>query len=223
MNITDEMLYAAAPEAAERWLDTLPKREDCGHDFSLTFEASISALLRRRRKRRWKTLALLAAVIAALAALLVGVGAERKDDYRVYAAQEEGFVSYLVRPRIEQAEQDFHPLTPGWLPEGFTLESLSAEDGSCSSKFRSDAEGASFYLNQWSGEERSAVLLGEYQIEHVDAGGEDAVWITNQPEEAWNDTRLLLWTNGPYAFILSGGEAGLDLETMIRVAENLKW
>ena len=29
MNITDEMLYAAAPEAAERWLDTLPKREDC--------------------------------------------------------------------------------------------------------------------------------------------------------------------------------------------------
>jgi len=78
-------------------------------------------------------------------------------------------------------------------------------------------------LNQWSGEERSAVLLGEYQIEHVDAGGEDAVWIANQPEEAWNDTRLLLWTNGPYAFILSGGEAGLDLETMIRVAENLKW
>ena len=90
MNITDEMLYAAAPEAAERWLDTLPKREDCGHDFSLTFEASMSALLRRRRKRRWKTLTLLAAVIAALGALLVGVGAERKDDYRVYAAQEEG-------------------------------------------------------------------------------------------------------------------------------------
>jgi len=148
LNITDEMLYAAAPEAAERWLDTLPGREDCGHNFSLTFEASMSALLRRRRKRRWKTLTLLAAVIAALGALLVGVGAERKDDYRVYAAQEEGFVSYLVRPRIEQAEQDFHPLTPGWLPEGFTLESLSAEDGSCSSKFRSDAEGASFYLRK---------------------------------------------------------------------------
>ena len=54
MNITDEMLYAAAPEAAERWLDTLPGREDCGHDFSLTFEASMAPILRRRRKRRWK-------------------------------------------------------------------------------------------------------------------------------------------------------------------------
>ena len=43
MNITDEMLYAAAPEAAERWLDTLPGREDCGHNFSLTFEASMWA------------------------------------------------------------------------------------------------------------------------------------------------------------------------------------
>ena len=54
MNITDEMLYAAAPEAAERWLDTLPGREDCGHNFSLTFEASMASLLRRRRKRRWR-------------------------------------------------------------------------------------------------------------------------------------------------------------------------
>ncbi|WP_304965299.1 DUF4367 domain-containing protein [uncultured Oscillibacter sp.] len=223
MNITDEMLYAAAPEAAERWLDTLPGREDCGHNFSLTFEASMAPILRRRRKRRWRTLALLAAVIAALAALLVTVGAERKDDYRVYAAQEDGFISYLVRPRMEQAAQDFHPLTPGWLPEGYALESFSAEGGSCSSSFRSAAEGTSFRLDQWSSEERSAVLLGNFQIDQADVGGEDAIWIANQPEEEWDDTRLFLWTNGPYAFILSGGEAGLDLDTAIRIAENLKW
>nr|WP_325211201.1 DUF4367 domain-containing protein [uncultured Oscillibacter sp.] len=223
MNITDEMLYAAAPEAAERWLDTLPGREDCGHGFSLTFEASMAPILRRRRKRHWKTLALLAAVVAALGALLVGVGAERKDDYRVYAAQEDGFISYLVRPRMEQEAQDFHPLSPGWLPEGYALESFSAEGSSCSSSFRNTAEDASFYLVQWSGEERSAVLLGNFQIEQADVGGEDAIWIANQPEEEWDDTRLFLWTNGPYAFILSGGEAGLDLDTMIRIAENLKW
>lgn len=223
MNITDEMLSAAAPEAAKRWLGTLPGREDCGHDFSLTFEASMAALLRRRRRRRWKTLALLAAVIGALAALLVGVGAERKDDYRVYAAQEDGFVSYLVRPRTDQTDQAFHPLSPGWLPEGYALESFSSEDGSCSSRFRGGAEGAFFHLDQWSGEERSAVLLGEYQIDRVDIGGEEAVWIAKPSGKEEGDTRLLLWTNGPYAFILSGGEAGLDIDTMIRIAENLNW
>ena len=53
MNFTDEALRAAAAEAAERWLDTLPKREDCGHDFSLTFQASMGPLLRRGRRRRY--------------------------------------------------------------------------------------------------------------------------------------------------------------------------
>lgn len=223
MNITDKMLYAAARSAAERWLDTLPGREDCGHDFSLTFEASMAALLRRRRRRRWKTLALLAAVVGALAALLVGVGAERKDDYRVYAAQDDGFISYLVRPRTDQAAQDFRPLSPGWLPEGYALESFSSEGSSCSFRFRGGAEGMSFHLSQWSGEERSAVLLGEYQINRVDVDGEEAVWIAKPPGKEEDDTRLLLWTNGPYAFILSGGEAGLDLDTMIRISENLNW
>ena len=52
MNFTDEALRAAAAEAAERWLDTLPKREDCGHDFSLTFQASMGPLLRRGRRRQ---------------------------------------------------------------------------------------------------------------------------------------------------------------------------
>lgn len=223
MNITDEMLYAAAPEAAERWLDTLPGREDCGHEFSLTFEASMAPVLRRRRRRRWRTLALLAAVVGVLTALLVSVGAERKDDYRVYAAQEEGFVSYLVRPRTEQTAQDFHSLSPSWLPEGYALESFSAESGSCSSTFHSNAQGASFYLRQWSGEERSMILMGEFQVEGIDLGNEDAIWIAEQPGEEENTTRLLLWTNGPYAFILSGGEAELDKDTMIRIAENLKW
>ena len=71
--------------------------------------------------------------------------------------------------------------------------------------------------------QRSALLVGEYQIDRVDVDGEEAVWIVKPPGREEGDTRLLLWTNGPYAFILSGGEAGLDLDTMIRIAENLNW
>ena len=34
MMISEEALYAAAPEAAEKFLSALPDREDCVHDFS---------------------------------------------------------------------------------------------------------------------------------------------------------------------------------------------
>ena len=35
MMISEEALYAAAPEAAEKFLSALPDREDCVHDLSL--------------------------------------------------------------------------------------------------------------------------------------------------------------------------------------------
>ena len=64
MKITDEMLYAAAPEAAERYLNTLPKQEDCVHGFSRDFEERMRFLPPRRKKRLWKRIVLQAAVIA---------------------------------------------------------------------------------------------------------------------------------------------------------------
>ena len=55
MMISEEALYAAAPEAAEKFLSALPDREDCVHDFSPDFEARMATLLRRQRRRRhWR-------------------------------------------------------------------------------------------------------------------------------------------------------------------------
>ena len=39
MTISEEALYAAATEAAEKFLSTLPDRADCVHDFSPDFKA----------------------------------------------------------------------------------------------------------------------------------------------------------------------------------------
>lgn len=218
MNITDEMLYAAAPEAAERWLNTLPKREDCGHSFSLTFEASMDSLLRRRRKR-WKTLALLAAVIGALAALLVGVGAERKDDYRVYAAQEDGLVSYSARPKDTGADLPFRPLTPGWVPEGFVLdrEQSTVQGYAVFSYFSQEEPERRFSVEQWHAQEQNSLFAGNFTLENVEVDGENAVLIYNP------DTLLarLLWTQGTDVFLLSA--KGLERKDLIRVAENMKW
>ena len=221
MNITDEMLYAAAPEAAERWLDTLPKREDCGHGFSLTFEASMAPILRRRRKRRWKTLALLAAVIAALGALLAsGAVAERPDNYRVYASQEDGLVSYSARPKDTDVDLPFQPLTPGWIPEGFLLDKdRSTAQGHAVFFYYSqeDPEHRSFRVDQWHGQEQNGLFSGKFILEDVEVDGEDAVLIYCP------DTSLsyLLWTQGNDVFLLSA--KGVEREDLFQIAENMKW
>ena len=72
MMISEEALYAAAPEAAEKFLSALPDREDCVHDFSPDFEARMATLLRRQRRRRhWRALLAAAAVLGALLVLKV--------------------------------------------------------------------------------------------------------------------------------------------------------
>ncbi len=214
------MLYAAAPEAAERWLDTLPGREDCGHDFSLTFEASMAPIL-RRRKRRWKTLALLAAVIAALAALLAfGAGADRPDNYRVYAAQEDGMVSYSARPKGTDLDLPFRPLTPGWTPEGFALdEDRSTVQGHAVFTYRSreGTESRYFSVEQWHGQEQNGLFAGDFTLEDVEVDGEEAILIYSP------DTTLsrLLWTQGTDVFLLTA--MGLEREDLFQIAENMKW
>ncbi len=217
MNITDEMLSAAARSAAERWLNTLPGREDCGHDFSLTFEASMTALLRRRRRRRWKTLALLAAVIGVLAALLVGVGAERKDDYRVYAAQDDGFVTYVIRPREDPFSHGPHRMTPGWLPEGYVIEeSVDLDLGFRTRYVHSGDETKYITLYQRCAGDDVGTLLGDYEIEDVQVDGKDALLLSEADGE-----RLLLWSNGPNVYKLFSGS--LEKEDLLHIANNLKW
>lgn len=217
MNITDEMLYAAAPEAAERWLDTLPGREDCGHGFSLTFEASMAALLRRRKRRRWRTLALLAAVIGVLAALLVGVGAERKDDYRVYAAQEENFVTYVIRPRDDPFSQGPHQMRPGWLPEGYVFEeTIDSASGFRSRYVHSEDETKCIVLHQRYAGDDAGTLLGNYKIEDVRVDGKDAVLLSETDGGCF-----LLWSSGPNVYKLYG--SALEKDELLRIANNLNW
>lgn len=212
MKITEEMLYAAAPEAAERWLDTLPKREDC--DFSLTFEASMRPLLRRRR-RVGRTMVLLAAVIAALAVL--GVSAERPDEYRVYAAQEEGYVSYLIRPKDDGIDQPLHPLTAAWVPEGLFLQRADVQLDQAAAYYRDGAEERTITLKQWHGGEESGILSQNCRLERIQVDGEDAIYIVSSKEPF----SYLLWTRGADGFILRA--KNLEKTEIVRFAESLEW
>lgn len=220
MNLTDDMLYEAAPEAARRWLDTLPNREDCGHDFSLTFQAAMEPLLRRRKRRRLRTLALLAAVVAALAVLLAfGAAADRPDDYRVYAAQEDGFVTYWARPKDRNISLPFRQLTLGWIPEGFVLDTDRDAYRNHPALFctcRDDPD-RFFYVQQWHNEEQTGLLQGSFILEDVQVDGENAVLIFS-PETLM---ARLLWTKGTDVFLLNAH--GVEREDLFRIAENMKW
>lgn len=216
MNITDEMLYGAAPEAAERWLSTLPEREDCGHDFSLTFEAAMRPLLRKRR-RRWRALALLAAVVSVLGTLLAfGVSADRPDEYRVYAAQEEGLLSYRAIPKDDGSTQAFHQLTPEWVPEDFSATGVDVREG-WSALYYDTQGGRRLYLWQWHRMEEANSIMGTYQLEQVRVDGEEALFFASE------DTResYLLWVKGADAFLLYG--MNVEKGELLHVAESLKW
>ena len=120
MMISEEALYAAAPEAAEKFLSALPDREDCVHDFSPDFEARMATLLRRQRRRRhWRALLAAAAVLGALAAGL-SVGAGDRTDCQIYWSQTDGELRYVIR--LEHATtRPFQDAQLRCVPEGFIL------------------------------------------------------------------------------------------------------
>ena len=120
MMIPEEDLYAAAPEAAEKFLSALPDQAECVHDFSPDFETRMELLLHRQRRRRpWRALLAAAAVIGALAAGL-SVGAGDRTNCQIYWSQTNGELRYVVR--LEHVTtQPFQDAQLDYVPEGFTL------------------------------------------------------------------------------------------------------
>lgn len=153
MMISEEALYAAAPEAAEKFLSALPDREDCVHDFSPDFEARMATLLRRQRRRRhWRALLAAAAVLGALAAGL-SVGAGDRTDCQIYWSQTDGELRYVIRLE-HTTTRPFQDAQLRCVPEGFILVRGSTSEirGERSLAYRR-GEDASFTLMQTQGED----------------------------------------------------------------------
>lgn len=218
MRITAEMLYAAAPAAAERYLDTLPGRADCAHVFSQDFEERMRFLAPRRKKKLWKRMVLLAAVVALLG---TAVYANQPEDYRVQAAARNGIFTYSARPQEDVVPQRFHRITFGWLPEGYELwsESEAEEKTVYSSVSYRTKEYHYVTLRQWMGQEYSETLMGEYQWEEVTVRGSKGIFIDAAGDSL---SYTLLWAEGPYVLQLSAGD-NLDRETFFEIAKNLEW
>ena len=216
MTITDEMLYGAASQAAERFLETLPDRADCGHRFSPKFQADMRPLLAGKR-RRCRCVLLAAAVAAAL--LAVTAGAFRETVFQMFRAEsEESGVQYTFRTMDELGA--FRPVELGYVPEGYEQTNeyfKESETFTWHIRYFENGEGGTFYVCQHLSD-RLSIGLGDrsdYTLEHPEIHGVEAEMYLHEM-----GTVLMIWIEGDYVMEIDGL---LPKEEVIQIAEHITW
>lgn len=119
MKITDEMLQEAAAKVSMAMLDTLPKPEDCEHNFSPQFHRKMRKLLYTNKKRtvlRHAVAAILVVLLGTFSWLGIDVEARAAFFSWVRTQYENIFVYHFSGPDINT---DLPTYTLGWLPEGY--------------------------------------------------------------------------------------------------------
>ena len=214
MIITEEMLYAAAPEAAERFLDTLPDREGCQVSFSAAFEGEMDRLLHRRRRRPWRGLLLAAAVLGALTVGL-SVGAGSQPDCQIYWSESDGVLQYSVRME-QESTRPFALAELEAVPEGFAQVRQVQEGETAQTVYRAE-DGRSISLRQVCAQEYNGVFTGAYTAQEAEVG--DRLGMLAQSADG--SIMELLWTDGPY--ILTLHTTGLSQEEVLAIAQEITW
>ena len=214
MTITEEMLYAAAPEAAERFLDTLPDREGCQVSFSAAFEGEMDRLLHRRRRRPWRGLLLAAAVLGALTVGL-SVGAGSQPDCQIYWSESDGVLQYSVRME-QESTRPFALAELEAVPEGFARIRQVQEGETAQTVYRAE-DGRSISLRQVCAQEYNGVFTGAYTAQEAEVG--DRLGMLAQSADG--SIMELLWTDGPY--ILNLHTTGLSQEEVLAIAQDITW
>lgn len=214
MTITEEMLYAAAPEAAERFLDTLPDREGCQVSFSAAFEGEMDRLLHRRRRRPWRGLLLAAAVLGALT-VGMSVGAGSQPDCQIYWSESDGVLQYSVRME-QESTRPFALAELEAVPEGFAQVRQVQEGETAQTVYRAE-DGRSISLRQVCAQEYNGVFTGAYTAQEAEVG--DRLGMLAQSADG--SIMELLWTDGPY--ILTLHTTGLSQEEVLAIAQDITW
>lgn len=214
MIITEEMLYAAAPEAAERFLDTLPDREGCQVSFSAAFEGEMDRLLHRRRRRPWRGLLVAAAVLGALTVGL-SVGAGSQPDCQIYWSESDGVLQYSVRME-QESTRPFALAELEAVPDGFAQVRQVQEGETAQTVYRAE-DGRSISLRQVCAQEYNGVFTGAYTAQEAEVG--DRLGMLAQSADG--SIMDLLWTDGPY--ILTLHTTGLSQEEVLAIAQEITW
>ena len=228
MKLTDELLRQYAPEARDRWLETLPDdRELPPHTFSDGFLDGLAVMETQRPKRRWGPVrGLRRAAAVFFAVLLIGsvtwYGADaeaRAAFFRWFRTITAGEVAYhFTGEAPEEAIPDFHC---GWLPEGLEAAEVQNSGVAGDMLYRS-ADGAVTFLSYHYMHTGAADFLfpteGELLHETVEVGGMSGDYYTETEE---GGSSVLFWFDQE-AGIAFSIQSPLPRADILRMAQSVE-
>lgn len=131
MMITDEMLMAAAGQAREALLTSLPNPEKCQHTFSFYFEQKMRRLLEKQKHQAEHRILQRAAAI--FLAVLIGTSTWLAVDTEARAAFfrwcKEMYETYVVYRFSGDKPMQSAAYCPDWLPAGYAETSTLSVPG----------------------------------------------------------------------------------------------
>lgn len=222
INLTDDLLRAAAADVRTAMLDALPAPEECSHTFSPQFERKMQKLI-RQQKAGYRLLRQVAAVFLAL---LVGSGVWLMVDTEAKAA----FIHW-VRTVYENSivyrffgsdtpEVELTNYRPAWLPEGYVETMVIAEDSiSLLVEYRND-ENDVIYFHCFPMNDSvvtSIIPNGKITSEDVAVNG---MYGTVYYPENMDESNEMIWFNEEL-HIAYGLSSYLEKSVMLHIAESV--
>ena len=198
MDISDELLYATAPQARELLLGSLPGREACEHRFSARVERRMRTLLLAQKYGHGRMIARRAAAV--ILAILILTGSWLTVDTKARAAliqwAREWYTEHIsYRFSEESGDESLPQVTIGALPQDYTETDRESEPGYAGFYYH-NAEGQQIYFYYERMEQGTLISIDttDMVVEEVSVNGSSGeVYISQNPDQSnciiWMDTK----------------------------------
>lgn len=220
--ITDEMLRIAATEANQAICDSLPRPEECDHQFSPRFERKMRRVIRRGRHpvayKYLRRAACLLVAVTLFGASWLTVDAEARGAFFAWVRQQyENFVEYRFEGLAPDEEMTSN-FAPTWLPAGYEETEARCSE-STTIRVYGNQDGQKISLIYSHGADAVSIFIG---ADHMTA---EKVAVGTQQADFYQDTdpenaNVLVWQSesGDVIFSIS---AVLPKDELVKIAESI--
>lgn len=221
--ITDEMLRAAAAEADQAILDSLPLPEECCHPFSLRFERKMKRLIRRKSHpvayKFLQTAACILAVVILGGTTWLSVDTQARAMFFSWVKETyESYVSYRFAGE-SSSEAPAENYEPSWLPEGFKIKTQNISGNNTFLVYTNGKDDMITFMAIHGSDSVGLFITSDYESVKPTMVGDvqGDYYQAGDPENA----NGLVWqpTNQDMIFCIT---APLPEETMVKIAESVK-
>ena len=220
--MTDEMLRAAAAEANQAILDSLPLPKDCVHQFSPQFQRKMKRIIRRERHpvayKFFQAAACFLAAVILTGTTWLTVDVEAREIFVAWVRQQyENIVEYRFAGTAPDEEM-LTSFAPTWLPDGYE-ETEAQSAGGTSIRIYSNSGGQVIHFMYSAGADATSLFLLSDQIttEEVVVGAQKADFYKDADPQKAN---ALVWQS-EFGDILYCITATLPKSDMVKIAESV--